>query len=43
MSMINEMSNMNCLVIPNEKHIEINDFSKKRSLNKHNKVYEYLL
>lgn len=41
--MINEMSNMNCLVIPNEKHIEINGFSKKRSLNKHNKVYEYLL
>ncbi|KAF0759020.1 protein BCAP-like isoform X1 [Aphis craccivora] len=36
-SMINEMSNMNCLVIPNEKHIEINGFSKKRSLNKHNK------
>ncbi|XP_050053837.1 uncharacterized protein LOC114129145 isoform X3 [Aphis gossypii] len=37
MSMINEMSNMNCLIIPNEKHIEINGFSKKRSLNKHNK------
>jgi len=42
--MINEMSNMNTRqVIPNEKHIEINGFSKKRSLNKHNKVYEYLL
>ncbi|XP_025202870.1 putative leucine-rich repeat-containing protein DDB_G0290503 [Melanaphis sacchari] len=36
MSMINEMSSMNCTLIPNEKHIEINE-SKKRSLDKPNK------
>ncbi|XP_026809526.1 tropomyosin-like [Rhopalosiphum maidis] len=37
MSMINEMSSMSSTVIPNEKLIETNDFSKKQSLNKHNK------
>lgn len=29
---------MSCKVIPNEKHIETNDFSEKPSLNKHNNV-----
>ncbi|XP_029343238.1 uncharacterized protein LOC115033744 [Acyrthosiphon pisum] len=36
MSMIDEMSSMNCTVIPNEKHIEENSFTEKLSLNKHN-------
>lgn len=43
MSMVNEMSSMSSTVIPNEKHIETNDFSKKQSQNKYNKVCEYLL
>ncbi|XP_060841839.1 putative leucine-rich repeat-containing protein DDB_G0290503 isoform X1 [Rhopalosiphum padi] len=37
MSMVNEMSSMSSTVIPNEKHIETNDFSKKQSQNKYNK------
>jgi len=40
MSMINEMSSMNCTVIPNEKHIETNSFTEKLSLNKQNNVCE---
>ncbi|XP_060871625.1 putative leucine-rich repeat-containing protein DDB_G0290503 [Metopolophium dirhodum] len=36
MSMINEMSSMNCTVIPNEKHVETNSFTEKLSVNKQN-------